>query len=68
MKGIIDRFEGEFAVVETDGGFVNVPKAKLPAEANEGAVIDLDNFLVDNETETERTEKIRGMMDELFGN
>ena len=49
MKGIIDRFEGEFAVVETDGGFVNVPKAKLPAEAKEGAVIDLDSFLVDNE-------------------
>lgn len=68
MKGIIDRFEGEFAVVETDGEFVNVPKAKLPAEANEGAVIDLGNFSVDNKAEAERTEKIRGMMDELFGN
>ncbi len=68
MKGVIDRFEGEFAVVETDGGFVNVPKAKLPAEAKECAVINLDSFLVDNGAEAERTKKIRGMMDELFGN
>ena len=68
MKGIIDRFEGEFAVVETDKGFVNVPRAKLPAEAKEGAVIDLDSFSVDNKAEAERTEKIRGMMDKLFGN
>ena len=37
MTGIIDRFEGGFAVVETDSGFVNIPTDSLPAGAGEGS-------------------------------
>ena len=39
-KLIIDRFEGDFAVCETeDLEFVNFPKAVLPLDAKEGDVI-----------------------------
>ena len=42
MKVIIDRFEGEYAVVEIDeGNFVNIPKILL-GSAKEGDVISID--------------------------
>lgn len=36
---IIDRFEGDTAVIEHDGDFLQIPRAALPAEAGEGAVL-----------------------------
>ena len=50
MKVIIDRFEGEYAVVELEvGKFVNMPKELVP-DAHEGDVI---NIFID-EKETKR--------------
>ena len=64
MKYIIDRFEGEFAVVElSNKTFVNIPKAAIPPEAKEGSVIDVT---VDTASTTARTEKINNLMDNLF--
>lgn len=40
MKVIIDRFEGDFAVVETAQGMLNVPKA-LFAGAHEGDIVEI---------------------------
>ena len=60
---IIDRFEGDFAVVETGDGFVNIQRADIPAGAREGDVL----TLVLDKTGTEaRKERIDGMMDKLF--
>jgi len=40
MNLIIDRFEGEYAVVELpDKTFVSIPKKAIPEEAKEGDVI-----------------------------
>ncbi|MBM7867868.1 DUF3006 family protein [Heliobacterium gestii] len=40
MAMIIDRFEGEFAVVEVDGKkTIDIPKKNLPVEAKEGDVL-----------------------------
>ena len=40
MKLIIDRFEGNFAVCETENKtFVNIPKSELPSLINEGDVL-----------------------------
>ena len=43
MKGIIDRFEGDFAVCEIDGQMKNLPRALFPEEAKEGDVFFIDN-------------------------
>ena len=59
----IDRFEGDFAVVETTNGFINIPRSDVPANANEGDVLVLS--LDTNETEA-RKKRIEGMMDNLF--
>jgi len=60
---IIDRFEGEFAVVETDTGFVNIPRSDIPAAAKEGDVLEL---VIDGTNTDARREYIDDMMDQLF--
>ena len=63
MKVIIDRFEGDYAVVEVNvGKFVSLPRILVP-DAKEGDVI---SITIDKE-ETERRKKhIRNLMDNLF--
>ena len=64
MKYIIDRFEGDFAIVELDNKtFVNIPKAAIPPEAKEGTVIDVT---IDEDSTAARTEKINKLMGDLF--
>ena len=61
---IIDRFEGDFAVCETQElKFVNIPKAALPDEAKEGDVISIS---IDKSQTDKRKEKINGLMNSLF--
>jgi len=60
---IIDRFEDGFAVIETDSGFINIPRSELPAEAVEGDVLNIS--IATGNTE-DRKKKIDGMMNKLF--
>lgn len=62
MELIIDRFEGEYAVLEAeDQTCYNVPRAILPDGAHEGDLIIIS--IGDN---SERKEKIKRLMDDLF--
>jgi len=63
MQIIIDRFEGDFAVVETENGnTLNVPK-ELLYFAKEGDIIDI---LVNVTKTAERKKEVYGLMNELF--
>ena len=64
MNFTIDRFEGVFAVVETEkGDFFDIPKAFLPEGAKEGDVFSV----IKNENETSARKKhIDNLMNELF--
>ena len=63
-KLIIDRFEGDFAVCETeDLEFINFPKAALPCGVKEGDVIAIS---IDKSETDKRKEKIEGLMNSLF--
>lgn len=67
MQVIIDRFEGEYAVVEyenSDGKevFVNIPKVLL-ADASEGDVVEIT---VNKDETKKRAENIKNLMDSLF--
>ena len=57
-KGIIDRFEGELAVVEFDDEMKDIPKSKLPKEAKVGDVLifDGDKITISKE-ETNKVKK-----------
>ena len=65
---ILDRFEGEFAVIEEDGVIKNIPKALVDKEATEGSVlIKKDNkYFLDKKNTAARREKIVGLQDSLF--
>lgn len=63
MKVIIDRFEGDYAVVEIDvGKFVNMPKILIP-NAKEGDVVEI---IVNREETQKRKEHIKDLMSNLF--
>lgn len=69
MKGIIDRFEGDYAVVEFSGRrMVEVHKRELPAGLKEGdAIRGADGAYVLDAVETERIKKeTKGRFDKLW--
>jgi hypothetical protein len=69
-KYIVDRFEGEFAVLEKEsGGMVDILKNALPP-AHEGDVIIFENgvYKVSHEETQKRKELIAEKMRKLFEN
>ncbi|MGH4137515.1 DUF3006 domain-containing protein [Clostridium sp.] len=58
MKGIVDRFEGDYAVVELDDGkMININKKKLPTGVQEGMVIHISESITINIDETNKRKK-----------
>ncbi|MEQ8235177.1 MAG: DUF3006 domain-containing protein [Syntrophomonadaceae bacterium] len=58
MFAVIDRFEGSYAVCETDGKeMVNIARSKVPPEAKEGDVLLLGDIIRVDFDETERRKK-----------
>lgn len=69
MKGVIDRFEGKFAVIELENRDTkNVPRALLPPEAKEGDVIAQENgsFRIDEAETRQRRAEIKEILDSLW--
>ncbi|MCD7784045.1 MAG: DUF3006 domain-containing protein [Oscillospiraceae bacterium] len=65
----IDRFEGEFAVLEEDGdGHIDVPKGQLPEGTHEGDVLEQSEtgFIIREDLTRERRERIIGKQKRLF--
>jgi hypothetical protein len=61
---VIDRFEGDFAVVELpDRNMIDVPKALFPDEAVEGEIIEIR---IDREETKSQETQIKSLMDELW--
>jgi hypothetical protein len=59
LKLIIDRFEEEFAVCETETReMINIERRKLPPDVLEGMVINLDGDNV--KIDWEETDRLRG--------
>ena len=59
MKFTIDRFEGNFAVVElNDQKFINVPKEIIPHGAKEGDIIDIQIDKAETSKQKDRIEKL----------
>lgn len=65
MRMIIDRFEGQLAVLEYEGKMYHLPRTLLPDEAKEGDVIVLE-ARVDKEATQRQHDKISKLIDELF--
>ncbi|MGM0410687.1 MAG: DUF3006 domain-containing protein [Bacillota bacterium] len=60
---IIDRFEGDKAVVESSGGTFEINKSEIPNNAKEGDVL---KIIVDKEETSTRRQAIKELSKELF--
>lgn len=68
IKGIIDRFEGNIAVVEVDGVTKDFDKSLFPKEATVGDVVEIEGnkvTVLKNETEKLRKE-IEDLMNDVW--
>ena len=68
MRAIVDRLEGDVAVLEVDGDrYVDVPLAELPQSIREGDVLDGEpGSWVPNEDEKSRLARNADLMSKLF--
>ncbi|AST56624.1 DUF3006 domain-containing protein [Thermoanaerobacterium thermosaccharolyticum] len=64
-KCIIDRFEGDYAVIEYGRITFNLPRSLLPKEAKEGDILTFD-IHIDKEETKMRSQRIKKLADELF--
>ncbi len=66
MKAVIDRFEGDYAIVlfGDDEIKVDLPSKLLPEGSKEGSWLQVD-FTLDPEGENEQREKISNLIDKL---
>lgn len=67
-KGVIDRYEGDYAVVEFDGETEDILKSELPEEAKTGDTLIFEDgtVRVDTADTAKRKKEIEDLMDELF--
>jgi len=66
IRVVIDRFEGELAVLEIAGeGVVDWPRKFLPEGSHEGAILDFDIEL-NPEAEAKQRKKVAALQDELL--
>ena len=67
IKLIIDRFEEEWAILETQESnpkTFNFPRHLLPKEAKEGTVLNI-NISIDQEETKRRKDKIQNLLNKL---
>ncbi|AOZ94909.1 DUF3006 domain-containing protein [Paenibacillus crassostreae] len=67
-KGILDRFEGKYAVIEFDGQTEDILKERLPANVKIGDTLLFNNneISIDTADTNNREKEIKDLMDDLF--
>ncbi|WEK53460.1 MAG: DUF3006 domain-containing protein [Candidatus Cohnella colombiensis] len=68
MKGIVDRFEGEFVVIEIEGQTQDIEKSVVHESVKAGdCVVLVEGIWETDEAETtDRSAKVKGLMEELW--
>lgn len=66
---VIDRFEGDLAVLETDSGMKVLPRDQLPNEACEGDILEFvgSRYIIDEAATAERRRRILSKFKKLSG-
>lgn len=66
---IVDRFEGNIAVLETDDGMINIEKSKLAGDIMESDVIVLNSegcYIKDYNATDKRRERLSALRNKLL--
>ncbi len=66
MRAVLDRFEGDYAVLLVEGEEVKVdwPRNYLPNGAKEGDILEI-NLRIDKQSTERQMEKISSLLDKL---
>ncbi len=64
MKWIIDRFEEDYAVIECENNYFNIPKNTLPDNLAEGDVLNIE---IDTAETKKRKNQANNRLKKLFG-
>lgn len=69
MKLTVERFEGDIAVCETDSGFIDIPRDKLPSDCREGDIVEKtdEGFKILRDETKSRRDKMRELLKRLMG-
>lgn len=67
-RGVVDRFEGDMAVIEIEGATRDFPRKSLPRDIKIGDSVIIEDGKVrrDNTQSAKRRTEIERLMDELF--
>ncbi len=65
---IVDRFEGDFALLEYDGGIIRCERTMLPDLVCEGDVLNYQNgeYTVDKEATNQRRERMTALRNRVL--
>ncbi len=68
QKGIIDRFEGDLAIIEIEDHTIEIPKGKMPENAKVGDVVllDGDSITVDPIETKNLKKEVEALAEDLF--
>lgn len=69
MRVIIDRFEGDYVVCEKeDRKMIDIQKVKVPADAKEGDVLEIDNdqITIDVAATKKRKQEIEDLVKNMW--
>ena len=68
MKGIVDRFEGDFVVIEIEGNTKDVPKKQVDPSVKVNDVVELEDgkWIVKEEETEKRKKEIKALMDSVW--
>lgn len=66
---ILDRLEGEIAVIEADDAMIEAPRNTLPSDVREGDVLqkDGDRYRIDRDATERRKAEIDRLMKDIWG-
>lgn len=70
QTAIVDRFEGDYVVLETEDGILNIPRATAPAMLCEGMVVEVEEeriLCIDFEETQRREEETRRRFERILG-
>lgn len=65
---VIDRFEGDIAIIEDGESIINIPKNQLPFNAKDGDILILSDgkYLIDEVATDNRKKELENRFSKLF--
>lgn len=70
QTAIVDRFEGDYVVLETEDGMLNVLRAEAPEMLGEGMVVEIQDgriLRIDFEETERREDELRRRFERILG-